>query len=59
MSVIKLHDKYFKPFISAESIADKVVEMAQRVKRDMGNEIPLFVGIMNGSFIFAAVYSFA
>ncbi|NNC71102.1 MAG: adenylate kinase [Flavobacteriaceae bacterium] len=54
MSIIKLHDKYFKPFISAETIAETIEAMAQKVKSDLQDEVPLFVGIMNGSFIFAA-----
>ena len=54
MNTIKLHDHYFKPFISQEAIAEVVHRMAQRIKSDLEGEIPLFIGIMNGSFVFAA-----
>ena len=54
MSVIKLHDKYFKPFISADIIDEAVHKMAALVKRDCNGETPIFIGILNGSFMFAA-----
>lgn len=54
MSTIKLHDKYFKPFISAKVIAETVSRMAQQIENDCNEEVPFFVGIMNGSFVFAA-----
>jgi len=52
--VIKLHDKYFKPFITAQEIDDAVSRMAQEIASDIGDEIPVFVGILNGSFMFAS-----
>ena len=54
MSIIKLHDKYFKPFISEEKIQEAVTHMAQRVEAELNGEVPIFVGILNGSFMFAA-----
>ncbi len=54
MSTIKLHDKYFKPFISADKINQAVYKMAALVKRDCIDEVPIFIGILNGSFMFAA-----
>ncbi|MBT8258443.1 MAG: adenylate kinase [Bacteroidia bacterium] len=52
--MIKLHDKYFKPFISAEEIDEAVGRLAEEIARDMGDEIPVFVGILNGSFMFTS-----
>ncbi|WP_452597334.1 adenylate kinase [Pontimicrobium sp. MEBiC01747] len=49
--MIKLHDKYFKPFISAKEIEDAVTQMANDVANDLGDEIPVFIGILNGSFM--------
>lgn len=49
--MIKLHDKYFKPFISEEEIEAVVTRMAAEVAKDLGDEIPVFVGILNGSFM--------
>lgn len=54
MSIIKLHDKHFKPFISAKKINEAVVKMAKSVEKDLNGEIPIFVGVLNGSFMFAA-----
>lgn len=51
---IKIHNKYFKPFISVATIAQTVEAMAERVRIEHQDETPLFVGIMNGSFVFAA-----
>ena len=49
--MIKLHDKYFKPFISAQEIDDAITKMVQEIANDMGDEVPVFVGILNGSFM--------
>ncbi|WP_405292538.1 adenylate kinase [Algibacter sp. Ld11] len=49
--MIKLHDKYFKPFISAEQIDDALGRMADEIANDIGDEIPVFIGILNGSFM--------
>jgi adenylate kinase len=49
--VIKLHDKYFKPFISAKEIDSAMTRMASEIANDIGDEIPVFVGILNGSFM--------
>jgi adenylate kinase len=52
--VIKLHNKYFKPFISSEEIDGAVSKLVQQISNDMGDEIPIFVGILNGSFMFVS-----
>lgn len=49
--MIKLHDKYFKPFISAQQIDDALAQMATDIANDVGDEVPVFVGILNGSFM--------
>lgn len=54
IKVIKLHDKYFKPFISANEIEVAVDRMVSEIANDLGDEIPVFVGILNGSFMFAS-----
>jgi adenylate kinase len=52
--VIKLHDLYFKPFITAQEIDDAVTRMVNQIAEDLGDEIPVFVGILNGSFMFVS-----
>ena len=49
--MIKLHDKYFKPFISAKEIDAILDKMVADISKDIGDEIPVFVGILNGSFM--------
>ncbi|MCB4807706.1 adenylate kinase [Tamlana sp. 62-3] len=49
--MIKLHDKYFKPFISAAQIDKAMQKLADDILKDVGDEIPVFVGILNGSFM--------
>lgn len=51
MNTIKLHDKEFKPFISEQQIDAAITKMAQDVADDLGDEVPVFVGILNGSFM--------
>jgi len=54
MSAIKVHDKYFVPWLSESMIQNKVRELAAQISEDYSGKRPLFVCILNGSFIFAA-----
>lgn len=54
MSTIRVHDKDFKSYISAEDIRKKVAELAGMLNRDYQDKHPVFIAILNGSFIFAA-----
>ncbi len=54
MSKIKLHDLYFEPFLSEEKITRTVSNMALEIANDLKGEVPLFIGILNGSFMFVA-----
>lgn len=55
MNLVKLQDLYFKPYISEEEISRIVSSLVARVSRDIENsEVPIFLGILNGSFLFAS-----
>lgn len=54
MAVIKVHDKEFETWLSSESIERRVKEMADAINKDYSGKRPLFIAILNGSFIFAA-----
>ncbi len=54
MPVIKLHDKYFKPFLSHAEIQTAIAAMAQKIAADYKDETPIFIGVLNGSFMFVA-----
>jgi hypoxanthine phosphoribosyltransferase len=49
--MIHLHDKSFVPFISSEEIDFAIANMAKQMDDDFFDEIPVFVGILNGSFM--------
>lgn len=52
--MIKLHDLYFKPFISEKEIDATVARMVQELAHDLKDEIPVFIGVLNGSFMFVS-----
>jgi len=52
--MLQLHDLKFKPFISAEKIESAVTKMVTQISKDLGDEVPVFVGILNGSFMFVS-----
>jgi len=54
MSQVQVLDKTFVPFISKEKIAARVQELGKMIDTDYAGKTPLFLAILNGSFIFAA-----
>ena len=54
MPNITVHDKSFEPYINASSILGKVEAIAEDLNRDYRDKRPLFVAILNGSFMFAS-----
>ena len=54
MSPIKLHDKTFVSYLSEKEIQEKVQHIAEQLNRDYEGRKPLFIAILNGSFMFAA-----
>ncbi len=52
--MIKLHDQYFKPYLSEEQILTAVKNIAEKVAADYKNETPIFVGVLNGAFMFVS-----
>ena len=54
MSVIKVHDKSFDIYLSESAIQQRVKEMAAEINRDFSGKRPLFIAILNGSFMFAS-----
>lgn len=52
--MIKLHDKYFEPFLSEAEIKAAVKKIAQEIAADYKNEVPIFVGVLNGAFMFVS-----
>lgn len=54
MPVIKVHDKSFETYLSAEVIENRIKEMAAIINKEYEGRRPLFIAILNGSFMFAA-----
>ncbi len=54
MKLVQVHDKYFSPYLSEETIAEKVKELAAQINTHYKDKKPLFIAILNGSFMFAA-----
>ncbi len=54
MSIVKIKDKTFKTSISEAEIKQRIKEVAARINQDMEGKNPLFLGVLNGAFIFAA-----
>jgi adenylate kinase len=54
MSVIKIRDKQFKVSIPEAEIKTRIKALAAQISKDMEGKNPLFLGVLNGSFIFAA-----
>ena len=52
--MIKLHDKYFKPYITAKQIEKAIDAMVAKMANDFATEVPVFVGVLNGSFMFVS-----
>lgn len=54
MNTILVKDKTFRPFIEANEIQKRVAEIGERLSRDLEGKNPLFLAILNGSYVFAA-----
>lgn len=54
MSIVKIKDKTFRTSIPESEIKQRVKELAQRISHDLEGKNPLLLGVLNGSFIFAA-----
>ena len=54
MKQVKVHDKTFELYIPHEKICSVVEEMADKMNEELADKNPLFLCILNGSFMFAA-----
>lgn len=54
MPVIKVNDKQFEPYIGASEIHERIVSVASAINEDYKGKRPLFIAILNGSFMFAS-----
>lgn len=54
MSLIQVKDKKFVPYLTAAEIDVQVKRLAFEINRDYAGKRPLFIAILNGSFMFAS-----
>jgi len=54
MATITVHDKNFEPYLTSEEIHSRIKFIAHQLNTDYVEKRPLFIAILNGSFIFAA-----
>ena len=53
-TVVQVKDKKFALYISEEKIIARVKEVAAQIDEDLRKKNPLFVVVLNGSYVFAA-----
>jgi hypoxanthine phosphoribosyltransferase len=49
---IVVNNEPFDLYISASQIQTRVRELAEQIDRDYAGKVPIFIGVLNGSFIF-------
>lgn len=54
MKRVKVKDKEFVLSIDSEAIGKRISELALQIEKDLNGEIPVFICVLNGSFLFAA-----
>ncbi len=54
MSIIQVIDKKFKPYIKSDEISKRIKELAVTINKDYEGKKPIFIAILNGSFMFAS-----
>ncbi len=54
MDIIRIKDKDFKTFLSEAVIMREISRVAAEMEHDLCDKNPLFVCVLNGSFMFAA-----
>jgi hypoxanthine phosphoribosyltransferase len=52
--LITIKDKQFKPYISQQQIAEAVNKIAAQINVELADELPVFLVVLNGSFMFAS-----
>lgn len=54
MPTIKVHDKSFDIYLPEAQIQEKIKALADQINKDYAGKKPLFIPILNGSFMFAS-----
>ena len=54
MSTIQVLDKTFEPYLKEAEIQEKITKLAEQLNQDYAGKRPLFLSVLNGSFLFTA-----
>ena len=54
MKEIRILDKKFREFITEKAIQKRIEELAMQMNNDLAGKDVVFLGILNGAFLFAA-----
>ncbi len=54
MERITLKDKTFTPYIRGAELQSRIAELGAQITRDYAGKTPLFLSVLNGSFMFTA-----
>lgn len=54
MDKIRVLDKEFVPFLAEETIDLRISSLAEQINIDYAGKAPIFIAVLNGSFIFAS-----
>ena len=54
MSTIQVLDKTFESYLKEAEIQEKITKLAEQLNQDYAGKRPLFLSVLNGSFLFTA-----
>ena len=54
MKEIRILDKKFREYLTEDAIQERIEELAQQINTDLAGKDVVFLGILNGAFLFAA-----
>jgi hypoxanthine phosphoribosyltransferase len=54
MKEIRILDKNFREFLVEKVVKDRIEELARKMNKDLAGKDVVFLGILNGAFLFAA-----
>lgn len=52
--IIHVLDKKFKPYIKEQELLAQIAKLGKQINEDYADKRPLFIAILNGSFMFAS-----
>ncbi len=53
-TLVQCHELTFREYISEAQISQRVLELGKQIAEDFRDKTPLFIGILNGAFMFTA-----